>query len=142
MSTASARGQCLCGAVAFTATLPSKWVAHCHCTLCQRAHGAAFVTWVGMESVKVAVSAGDGALAWFDSPGGGRRGFCKRCGSSMFFKADAWPGELHIARALFAEPIDREPQAHVYYDTHVPWVSVADDLPKKPDPAAPAKDHG
>ena len=57
MSTASARGQCLCGAVAFTAALPSKWVAHCHCTLCQRAHGAAFVTWVGMDSARVAVDA-------------------------------------------------------------------------------------
>ncbi len=55
----------------------------------------------------------------------------------MFFKADAWPGELHVARALFAGPIDRDPQAHVYYDMHAPWVRVADDLPKKPDPASP-----
>ncbi len=142
MSSPSARGQCLCGAVGFVASLPSKWVAHCHCTLCQRAHGAAFVTWVGMESARVLVDDGDGALAWFDSPGGGERAFCKRCGSSVFFRADAWPGELHIARALFAEPIDREPQAHVYYDTHVPWVRVADELPKKSDPAAAAGNGG
>ena len=46
---------------------------------------------------------------------------------------DAWPRELHIARALFIEPIDREPQAHVYYDTHAAWARVADDLPPKPD---------
>ena len=43
------RGACLCGDLAFEATLPSKWVAHCHCTLCQRAHGAPVVTWVGFD---------------------------------------------------------------------------------------------
>ena len=142
MDSSSARGQCLCGAVRFTASLPSKWSAHCHCTLCQRAHGAAFVTWVGMESANVLIAADDGALAWFDSPGGGERAFCKRCGSSMFFRAGQWPGELHIARALFTDPVDREPQAHVYYDTHVPWVKVTDELPKKADPEAPNGDAG
>ena len=137
MSPSSARGQCLCGAVEFTARLPSKWVARCHCTLCQRAHGAAFVTWVGMDARRVSVEASGEALQWFRSPGGGERAFCKICGSSMFFKSARWPGELHIARALFLEPIDREPQAHAYYDTHVAWVLVGDDLPKKPDPNAP-----
>ena len=27
--------------------------------------------------------------------------------------------------------LDREPQAHVFYDTHVPWVALHDALPKK-----------
>ncbi len=49
----------------------------------------------------------------------------------MFFKGERWPGELHIARALFLEPIDREPQAHVYFETHVEWVTLYDDLPRK-----------
>jgi hypothetical protein len=53
----------------------------------------------------------------------------------MFFKGAPWPGELHIARALFIDPIDREPQVHAYYDTHVEWVAPADDLPRKPAPA-------
>ena len=38
-------GGCLCGAVRFTAKLPSKWCAHCHCSLCRKAHGAGYVTW-------------------------------------------------------------------------------------------------
>lgn len=53
----------------------------------------------------------------------------------MFFKADRWPGELHIARALFLDPVDREPQAHVYYDTHVDWVTVDDHIPKRASPS-------
>lgn len=44
MDTVVARGSCLCGAVRFRASLPCKWVAHCHCTCCRRAHGAPLVT--------------------------------------------------------------------------------------------------
>ena len=28
---------CLCGAVRFELQLPSKWCAHCHCSMCRRA---------------------------------------------------------------------------------------------------------
>ncbi len=133
MNPLSARGKCLCGAVGFTARLPSKWVAHCHCTRCQRAHGAAFVTWVGMDAASVEIADPGALLRWF-SGGGGERGFCQTCGSSMFFRAERWPGELHIARALFTDPIDREPQGHAYYDTHVSWVKVDGELPTRPDP--------
>ena len=48
-------GTCLCGSVRFSASLPSKWVAHCHCTYCRRAHGAPFVTWAGFHAGSVTV---------------------------------------------------------------------------------------
>ncbi len=137
MTAQSSHGSCLCGAVCFTATLPSRWVAHCHCSRCQRAHGAAFVTWVGMDETAVRIDDPQDALRWHESALGGRRGFCGRCGSPMLFKGAPWPGELHIARALFTDPVDREPQAHAYYDTHVSWVTLGDRLPTRPDPAAP-----
>lgn len=134
MDASEARGACLCGGVSFTVGLPSKWVAHCHCTRCQRAHGAAFVTFVSVEERRVRLRDPGGLLRWYVAAEGGSRGFCSTCGSPMFFKAAAWPGELHIARALFTDPVDREPQAHGYYDTHVGWVTLGDDLPRKPAP--------
>lgn len=33
--------------------------------------------------------------------------------------------------AKTGDKLDREPQAHVYYDTHVPRVELGDALPKK-----------
>ena len=137
-SLTEAAGSCLCGAVKFTARLPSLWVAHCHCSRCRRAHGAAFVTWVGVQEEGAQISDPAGALHWFDSPEtGGHRAACSKCGSPMFFRGTPWPGELHIARALFTTPVDREPQAHAYYDTHVSWVKLDanDGLPRKPAPA-------
>ena len=136
MQATLANGQCLCGAVKFSVRLPSKWVAHCHCTRCQRAHGAAFVTWVGMDSGNVSITDPLESLQWYSAPGKGERAFCRTCGSSMFFKGAPWPGQLHVARALFTDPVDREPQVHVYYDSHVHWAPVGDGLPTKDDPAA------
>lgn len=131
-----ASGKCLCGAVAFLMEFPSKWIAHCHCTMCQRAHGAAFVTWVSVNQVQVVIDDPETQLHWYNSSPEAQRGFCSRCGSSLFFRSSQWPGELHIVRANFTVPLDREPQVHGFYDTHVPWFAVNDSLPKKPAPPA------
>lgn len=135
MSVESASGKCLCGGVSFALRFPSKWVAHCHCTRCQLAHGAAFVTWIGMLQDQVSIDDSKQLLHWFSTDSGSSRGFCSACGSSMFFKAPAWPGELHVARSLVSGAVDRQPQAHAYFDTHVGWINLVDDLPRRPDPA-------
>src|SRR5262245_59015510 len=134
MNDTGASGSCLCGGVSFRIAFPTKWVAHCHCTRCQRAHGAAFVTWAGVNDSQVEISDTEHLLRWYTGSELGRRGSCSRCGSPMFFCGERWPGELHIARALFVDPLDREPQMHGYYDTHVQWVALGDELPRKPAP--------
>ncbi len=127
----SAFGQCLCGAVSFGIRFPSRWIAHCHCTQCQRAHGAAFVTWVSVTVEQFQWQDPHGYLRWYKSSDYAERGFCSQCGSSLFFRSSRWPGEVHIVRANFFDPLDKEPQVHGYYDTHVSWVRLADELPKK-----------
>jgi len=131
MNATVARGSCLCGSVRFRAGLPSKWVAHCHCTYCRRAHGAPFVTWAGFVSEQFSLEAGSEQPTWYESSAGAKRAFCTRCGSPMFFQSTRWPGEMHVARSLFVDLLDREPSAHVFYESHVPWLHVNDDLPKK-----------
>lgn len=126
-------GQCLCGAVKFEVEWPSKWVAHCHCSLCRRAHGAGYVTWVGMAAERCRIDDGDGQLRWYASSPGAERGFCGRCGSPMLFRSQRWPGELHIARAHFSDAVDRAPQAHAFWNDHVDWAlpDPGDGLPRK-----------
>lgn len=126
-----AKGKCLCGAVCFEAVLPSKWVAHCHCTMCRRANGAAFVTWVGVDEAGCTIADPQGVFSRYRSSAEGERGFCSRCGSSFWFRSTRWPGEVHLTLANFDTPLDRAPQAHAFYDTHVGWYAVNDTLPKK-----------
>ena len=128
-----AGGDCFCGAVRFEIRLPSKWVAHCHCSMCRRAHGAAFVTWVGSEVANATIDDPQSVLRWYASSVGAERGFCTRCGSTLFFRSERWPGELHIVLANFNEPVDRAPQAHVFWSAHVAWSTTDphDALPRK-----------
>jgi hypothetical protein len=130
-------GSCLCGNLRFEAQLPSKWMAHCHCSLCQRAHGAPVVTWVGFEAETVRIDDPQSRLRWYESTPGAERGFCDRCGSTLFFRSRRWAGELHIVRSNFTGPLDREPQVHVYFDSHAPWLQLGDDgLKRKPAPGS------
>jgi hypothetical protein len=48
----------------------------------------------------------------------------------MFFRSSLAPGEVHIALACADGPIDRAPACHVFYEAHVPWVVLGDDLPR------------
>ncbi len=124
----SVSGSCLCGAVAFTLDLPSKWCAHCHCSLCRKAHGAGYVTWVGFEDAHFHLDQGEAELAWYPSSAEAHRGFCQRCGSSLFFRSTRWAGEIHVALGCLDGPIDRQPQAHVFHDTHVDWMPLDEAL--------------
>ena len=122
------QGSCLCGAVQFRVEAPTLWCAHCHCTMCQLAHGAAFVTWVGTAADRITID--ESRLMWHGSSDKAERGFCKSCGSSLFFRSERWPGEVHVTRANFRGDIDREPEGHAFYDTHVAWFPITDELPK------------
>lgn len=121
-------GSCLCGAVQFTAGLPQKWCAHCHCTMCRRHHGAGYVTWVGFHAGQVEIADPESNLRWHESSPGARRGFCGVCGSSLFFEAERWAGETHVALGCIDEPHPFVPTAHAFYDTHVTWMAIDGNL--------------
>jgi hypothetical protein len=121
-------GQCLCGAVRFQVTPPTRWCLHCHCTLCRKAHGAPFVTWFGIGKDQLNITRGESELRWRDSSDHGRRAFCRVCGSQLFFVSSRWPGQIDVVRALVDGPIDRAPSAHVYVSSKADWLEIRDGL--------------
>lgn len=123
-------GECQCGDVRFAAVPPTLFCAHCHCDFCRCAHGAAFVTWFGVPEDRFRFLAGEEKVKWFASSKQGRRGFCPRCGSTLFYKASLCPGEVHIALAHMRGPIDRRPELHVFFDARVDWFHYGDELPR------------
>jgi hypothetical protein len=98
--------------------------------MCRRAHGAGYVTWVGFDSHQFRLLQGEDHLQWYASSPGARRGFCRSCGSTMLFESERWAGETHVALACIEGRIDRAPQAHVFYDSHVDWVAIDESLKK------------
>jgi len=125
-----ASGACLCGAVRFTASLPSLFCAHCHCSMCRRNHGAGYVTWFAVPPAQLVVESGAEHLAHYESSVHGSRSFCRRCGSSLFCESTQYPDRVDIALGAMRDPIDREPQLHSYFDSRASWITVGDDLPR------------
>jgi hypothetical protein len=123
-------GQCQCGVIRFKITPPTLFCAHCHCRYCRQAHGAAFVTWVGVGEGQLDLEQGEQQLTWFASSRQSRRGFCSCCGSTLFFESTLAPGEIHIARASIDGDIDRNPQVHAFCDHQVDWFTISDGLPR------------
>lgn len=122
----AASGRCTCGDVVFSAQLPPRFVTNCHCENCRRAHGAAFVTWVGFEDGRYALDDVRGSLRHFATDTGARRSFCSRCGTPIAYSGPRWPGEIHLPLALFEVGHQLAPSGHVYADRAPSWCPITD----------------
>jgi len=82
-----ATGSCLCGAVRAEVDGPLRAVVNCHCTQCRKwtgHHVAATAAWKrDLELVDP-----ENLLRWYRSSDTAQRGFCSRCGSSLFWEMD------------------------------------------------------
>lgn len=123
-------GACLCGGVRFTVTLPTLACAHCHCTMCQRNHGAAYVTWLAAARERFVLDAGADLLTRYASSEHGSRTFCSRCGTSLFCENEQHPERVDIPLANMQGAIDRAPQLHIFFDDRATWTEVSDLLPR------------
>lgn len=121
-------GSCLCGSVTMEAQGAPLRVIHCHCPSCRKATGAAFATFVDYQRDKVAITGK--TLEGYASSPGVKRSFCGKCGSTISFTGDNWPGEIDICIGVFDNPEIFEPEGHCYMKTALPWVHDMDDLPR------------
>ncbi|RLQ87671.1 GFA family protein [Notoacmeibacter ruber] len=83
MSVQRLKGQCLCGAVKFDATPKQMNMGVCHCSMCRRWSGGA---WMAVEAEEV-VYENDSHLGVYNSSDWGQRLFCKSCGSTLSWRA-------------------------------------------------------
>lgn len=127
-------GGCLCGAIRYRFALPPLWVAHCHCTMCRRAQGAGFVTWIGTDVERCELLGDSGHLRAFRSSPAAMRSFCDQCGTPLFFESTRWPGERHVTLGSVDAAVAArlQPQGHVHWATRVPWIGdIHDGLPRQ-----------
>ena len=129
-SGAQIAGACLCGAIEFSVTLPSLFCGHCHCSMCRRNHGAAYVTWFRVPFERFRLDKGQEQLVRHASSEHGTRSFCGRCGSSLFCESTRHADHLDIVLANMHAAIDRLPQAHFHWDDRADWTRIGDELPR------------
>jgi hypothetical protein len=98
--------------------------------MCRRNHGAGYVTWFAVPRAQLALETGADQIARYESSVHGSRSFCRHCGSSLFCESTRDPDRVDVALGAMHEPIDREPELHVYFDSRAPWTRVGDELPR------------
>ena len=79
-------GSCLCGGVTYELDEPLRESVACHCTQCRKTSGHYWsATQVPNDRIRITR---DETLAWYRSSTTARRGFCNRCGASLFWLQD------------------------------------------------------
>jgi len=120
-------GRCFCGALTWRSAGPILWAALCHCEDCRRAASSDYVSWFGVPRGTV-VWAGPRTL--HRSSPKVVRSFCGTCGAPASFETEVFPDETHLYAPSLDDPTLYRPTAHIFWSERLPWVSVADDLPK------------
>lgn len=114
-----------------------RHITHCHCSLCRKAHGAAFATYATVARKRVRVTEGEALLGKYRSTEHAIRRFCVRCGSQLFFEPDEHPDAIAIALGTVdGDPVGR-PEAHIHVSGKAVWYAIEDSLPRyEEDPPA------
>jgi hypothetical protein len=128
-NTASAQGQCLCGAVRFEIGTPARWAWHDHSAASRRAHGAAYATYVGCWRSRFRVTKGQTKITRFQEKATGRtRSFCSRCGTPLLYERPHAPQMVNIPRALISGRTGREPRYHIAIAELQDWTYLGEPL--------------
>ena len=121
-------GGCLCGAVRYRIAGEPRLVSHCHCSLCRRASGAAFVTWLTVLAERFAIIEGD--LRRYRSSDHGWRGFCPRCGTPIASGSSRYSRYVEVTAGSLDAPERIAPERHVFWPDHLRWLAIDDGLPR------------
>lgn len=120
------KGSCLCGAVAFEVSGAREAVSFCHCGQCRKVSGH---FWAATHAPFSALSfTEDRGLKWYASSEWAKRGFCKECGSSLFYRMNGEEG-IGIAAGSLDPPTELTPGRHIFVADKGDYYQIADDAP-------------
>ena len=121
------RGSCLCGAVSFEVEADLTPPDACHCTQCRKVSGH---YWASTDVPRDEVTIhGENSIGWYQSSERVRRGFCKACGSTLFWDADG-RSNIAISMGAFDAPTGTHLEKHIFVTDKGDYYDIADGLPR------------
>ncbi len=121
-------GGCFCGAVRYRIDGRPRQITHCHCSHCRRTSGAPFLTWVEFEAAGFEIVTGSPGR--FESRPLVTRQFCGQCGTQLTHQHTDATETISVTAGSLDHPEVVEPQNHVWCDRMLPWIELADELPR------------
>ncbi|GFE48791.1 aldehyde-activating protein [Roseobacter cerasinus] len=121
-------GRCYCGAVRLMADAQPDMVSYCHCSDCRRVSGAPVSAFAAFR---------EAVLRFEPTPGppvshapGVTRWFCRDCGSPLAATYDYLPGQIYVPLGLIDQSAELPPSLHSHATSRLPWLHLADQLPR------------
>ncbi|PQO22815.1 aldehyde-activating protein [Rhodobacteraceae bacterium WD3A24] len=108
-------GHCLCGAVALRIVDFPREFGACHCEMCRRWTGSAFLA-ATVPPERVQVIAGADHVARYQSSGWAERAWCSRCGSNLWYRLVGPRGAYEIPIGLLDDPDGLVFSSEIYID--------------------------
>jgi len=120
------KGQCLCGNIHFETEAAPMGQSMCHCGQCRRQSGGIWSSaYVADTDLTIT-----GAVTWFASSPGAKRGFCATCGSFLFWKA-LDEDTTSFALGAVSNPTGLTLEKHIFVADKGDYYKIADGLPQE-----------
>ena len=119
--------KCLCGGIKIKIIGKLRHVINCHCSQCMKTHGnfSAYtnclednITFINKKTLK-----------WYNSSSFAKRGFCSKCGASMFYKIKK-NKNISIAAGMFSNPTKLKTYSNIYTKGKLDFYKLDLRLPK------------
>ncbi len=125
-------GRCMCGSIEFTFIADKLDVTACHCGQCRAWSGH---VWASLNASfdTLEILKGEENLGWFRSSDYARRGYCKACGSALFWhgdKLDDYKHRIAIAAGSITAPTGAALVEHIFVADKGDYYEITDGLPQ------------
>lgn len=120
-----ASGGCFCGSVRYEVKGPLRGVVNCHCSQCTKLNGN-FGSHTKALKSKITITKDEG-LSWYKISDIARRGFCRECGSGLFWD-HIEQNALGIIAGSLDRPTDLKTIGHIFVEDKSDFYEITDDI--------------
>jgi len=121
------KGRCYCGAVQYQVTGALRGVVNCHCDQCTQLNGN-FGSHSKALKDNILILKDEG-LAWYQISEIARRGFCRVCGSGLF-----WESKGQDSTGIVVGSLENRNElntiGHIFVEEKSHFYDITDDLPQ------------
>ena len=134
MSGVKLTGGCLCGTVTYELVGKSEeisGVTACHCEQCRRWSGHHWASVHG-PMARFTITAGKNNVEWYKSSDRAKRGFCKTCGSTLFWCGEGYPSlvdKIDISAGSLDDGHSMELTRHIFCKFKGDYYEIKDGIP-------------
>lgn len=115
-------GGCLCGSVRYRLDETPQVVVNCHCGMCRKHSGAAFLTYAAISNSAFTLESGE--LTGYRSSAEAVRTHCAVCGSSLTFTFENDPSCIWVTVGSLDEAGSLLPTENWFVDDKIEWVQL------------------